>query len=139
MRCRDLIPTEVLRVTPPPGSQLRGYEPYQVQELMLSARVVRYRRQRWLTPEGATVVAPLPGGIRGYFGPELCRYVLMQYHHGQVTVERLVAQLRAVGVSITKRQVMRLLIAGQDGFLAETREVLRAGHTDYVVNDAALT
>jgi hypothetical protein len=44
-----------------------------------------------------------------------------------VTVERLVAQLQAVGVSISKRQVMRLLIDEQDGFLTETRDVLRAG------------
>jgi hypothetical protein len=72
-------------------------------------------------------VAPLPGGIRGHFGPELRRYVLMQYHQGQVTVERLVVQLQAIGVSISKRQVMRLLIDGQDDFLAQTREVLRAG------------
>src|SRR5947208_358065 len=27
-------------------------------------------------------------------------YVLMQYHQGQVTVERLVAQLQAIGISI---------------------------------------
>ena len=72
-------------------------------------------------------MAPLPAGIRGHFGPELRRYVLMQYHQGQVTVERLVAQLQAIGISICKRQVMRLLIAGQDDFLAETREVLRVG------------
>jgi len=51
----------------------------------------------------------------------------MQYHQGQVTVERLVTQLQAVGVSISKRQVMRLLIDGQNAFLEETREVLRAG------------
>jgi transposase IS66 family protein len=38
-----------------------------------------------------------------------------------------VAQLRGIGVSISKRQVMRLLIAGHDGFLAESRDVLRAG------------
>ncbi len=44
-----------------------------------------------------------------------------------VTVERLVAQLQAVGISISKREVMRLLIDRQDGFLEETREVLRAG------------
>ena len=35
--------------------------------------------------------------------------------------------LRALGVLISKRQVVRLLIAGQDGFLAESRDVLRAG------------
>jgi len=119
--------TEVLRVAPPKGSQFKGYEPYQVQDLVLTARVVRYRRERWLTPEGETIVAPLPGGIRGHFGPELRRFVLMQHHQGQVTVERLVTQLQAIGVSISKRQVMRLLIDGQGDFLAETREVLRAG------------
>jgi hypothetical protein len=57
----------------------------------------------------------------------LCRFVLMHYHQGQVTVPRLMAVLRAVGVEISKRQVVRLLIADQDAFLAEARDVLRTG------------
>ena len=105
-----------------------------MQDLVITARVVRYRRERWLTPQGKTIVAPLPGGIRGHFGPELRRFVLMQYHQGQVTVERLVTQLRAIGISISKRQVMRLLIAQQDTFLDESEEVLRAGLADRVVD-----
>ncbi len=51
----------------------------------------------------------------------------MQYHQGQVTVERLVTQLQAIGIDISKRQVMRLLIDRQDGFLTEATDVLRAG------------
>jgi hypothetical protein len=69
----------------------------------------------------------MPAGIVGHFGPALRRFVLAQYHQGQVTVPRLVAQLRAIGILISKRQVVRLLNAGQDAFLAEAREVLRAG------------
>ena len=53
--------------------------------------------------------------------------MLAQHHHGQVTVERLTTQLRTFGLSISKRQVMRLLIDRNDGFLAESRDVLRAG------------
>jgi len=44
-----------------------------------------------------------------------------------VTVARLLALLQALGIIICKRQIVRLLIAGQDGFLDEARDVLRAG------------
>jgi len=73
------------------------------------------------------VTAPLPAGIDGHFGPELRRFVLAQYHQGQMTVPRLVTLLRSLGIFISKRQVVRLLNTGQDDFLAEACEVLRAG------------
>src|SRR4051794_41376021 len=104
-----------------------SYEDFLVQDLVLRPHVLRLRRERWLTPDGRTVIAPMPVGVVGHFGPELRRFVLAQYHQGQVTVPRLVAQLRAIGVLISKRQVVRLLNAGQDAFLDEAREVLRAG------------
>ena len=78
-------------------------------------------------PISETIVAPLPPGIDGHFGPELRRFVLAQYHQGQVTVPRLVRLLAAIGIEVSKRQVVRLLIGRQDRFLSEAREVLRAG------------
>src|SRR5262249_56282451 len=85
------------------------------------------RGEGWETGDGEVMTAPVPAGIAGHFGPELRRFVLAQYHQGQMTVPRLVTLLRSLGIFISKRQVVRLLIEGQDGFLTEARDVLRAG------------
>jgi hypothetical protein len=126
-RVRVAIEDRVLTVAVPAGSRFKGHESFFVQDLELRPVAIRFRRERWVTPDGRTVVAPLPPGIDGHFGPALRRFVLAQYHQGQVTVPRLVAVLDAIGIEVSKRQVVRLLIDRQDRFRAEARDVLRAG------------
>src|SRR5207342_2289465 len=50
-------------------------------------------------------------------------------------IPRLLALLQAFGILISKRQLVRLLIAGQDDFLDEPRDVLRVG----LINAAWIT
>src|SRR5260370_985994 len=86
--------------------------------LKLSAETAEVRR---------TVAAPLRRGFGGHCGGELGRFVLSQYHEGQVTMPRRLGLRHATGIMISERQLVRLLEADQDGFLDEARDVLRAG------------
>jgi hypothetical protein len=127
-RDRDAVTAEVVaKAVPPPGSRFKGYQDILVRELTLTPAVVRYRRERWATPSGETVLAPLPVGIVGGFGPGLRRFLLVAHAQGQVTTERLVAVLAGIGIEISKRQVVRLLTARLDDLITEDQDVLRAG------------
>jgi len=124
---RVIVEEKVITTEIPPGSRFKGYQSFLVQDLVISARATRYQRERWVTPDGRTILAPLPVGIEGHFGPELRRFVLMQYHQGQSTMPRVLALLRSMGIAISKRQLVRLLNENHEGFIAEAQNVLRAG------------
>jgi uncharacterized small protein (DUF1192 family) len=91
---RVAVEDQVIEVTVPPGSRFKGYADFLVQDLVLRARCIRYRRERWLTPDGQLVVAPLPGGVDGHFGPELHRFALTQYHQGLRSESSIRGRLR---------------------------------------------
>lgn len=114
-------------VDAPPGSTVKGYEEFTVQDLEIKPKVTRYRRQRMLLPDGQTVLAPLPAGVQGHFGPELIAHILMQYHHNGVTQPLLLEELWERGIDISAGQLSRMLTENKEAFHQEKEELLPAG------------
>ena len=115
----------------PSGSTFKGYQDYTVQGVVLKAHTILYRRERWDTPAGESIVAPLPHQVQalggGHFDHSLNGFVLYQSHHAQVTQPLILEQLRELGIDISAGQVNRIITEDHDGFHAEKDEILPAG------------
>ncbi len=114
----------------PSGSRIKGYEDFTVQGLVIQAHNVLYRRERWETPQGDAIVAPLPPEVRvlgGHFDCTVVSFILYQYYHAHVTQPLILEQLWEFGVDISAGQVSHILTEGHDRFHAEKDEILRVG------------
>src|SRR5215472_5389290 len=112
----------------PEGAVFKGYEDFVVQDLVLQPRVILYRREHWQTPEGHSLVAPLPDEVvpGSHYGPDLICFILHQYHHQHVTQPLLLEQLHQLGIDISAGELNRILTEGKDAFHQEKDELLPA-------------
>lgn len=110
------------------GSEFKGYRDYDVQELVINRVNIRFKLAEYVTPSGQTVVGEVPPAYRGgHYGPELRRYMLVQYYQCRVTQPVLHEHLQDLGVDISAGQVNRLLTEPPGQFEAEQQAVLRVG------------
>jgi len=99
-----------------------------VQGLRIRLHNTRYRRARYDTPQGDTLLGELPVAVRGsHFDPELSSSILLQYYQQHVPHPLILKHLWDFGVQISAGQLNRLLTERQEAFPAEKAEILRVG------------
>jgi hypothetical protein len=116
------------RASLPPDAQFKGYVEVTVQDVVVRAANVRFRRAKWYAPStGQTTLAPLPPGYHGQFGPGVRALVLALGYGSHVSQAKIGAFLGDLGLVISAGQVSNLLVQGQDAFHAEARAIGVAG------------
>lgn len=122
----------------PEGARFKGYRDFVVQELEINPHNIRYRLAYYELPDGSTVTAALPNGLKGqHFGIQLRSYILYQYHQCQVTQPLLLEQLRDWDIDISAGQLNRILTEKHDNFHTEKDDLLAKGlqSTGYITTD----
>jgi hypothetical protein len=116
-----LPPTEL-----PPDAVLEGYRDFVVQDLIIQGNNTRYRRAVYRLPDGTLLVGPRPADVTSHFGLGLRQYILLQAHQNHVTQNRILEQLRDLGVDISAGQISNILLNGHDTFHDEKDQLLPA-------------
>ena len=122
---------EIVKVAPenlPSGSTFKGYKDFVVQGLEMKPHNIRYRLERWETPDGRTLTGKLPAELNGsHFDVYLKRFILYQYYHGHVTQPILLEQLHDIGFDISSGQLSNIIIENHDAFHDEKDAILDIG------------
>ena len=105
----------------------KGYQNFTHIDVELEFTTTRYRREVWLTPEGQTVIAPLPAHVKGRFGDNLSAMVLDLYHSCSVTQPLLLDWLHSHDCPISEGKLNDLLIHGHEQFHQEREDILETG------------
>ena len=74
----------VIKITAPLGSWFLGYEDIIVQDLRITVETVRYRNERWAGRCGKRIIASLPPGILGEYGPRPRRFIAAGHFWAQM-------------------------------------------------------
>jgi Transposase IS66 family len=118
----------VARAGRPPDARFKGWVETTIQDVVVRADNVLFRREKWYCPAtGQTILAPLPPGYRGQFGPGVRALVLALGYGAHVSQPKIAEFLRDVGLVISAGQVSNLLVHEHERFHAEAAAVGDAG------------
>ena len=115
--------------TLPPDARRNGTRDVLVQDLVIQTEVIRFVREEWYVPStNTTILAPLPPGYHGAFGPAIHALVLALGHDtANVSQPALLTFLRALGIQIGTGTLARWLRDTTGVWMAEAAAIHQAG------------
>jgi hypothetical protein len=111
---RNLPVDREARIKPdniPEGSRYHSHKDFYVQELVIKSEHIRYRLERWMTPDGKLLIGKLPESLENrHYGSTLVTYLLYQHNHCQTT-QPLLTYMRQHKLKKVPRKLLDALAA----------------------------
>ena len=116
------------RSTLPPDAEFKGYDDVVVQDLVVRADNVKFRKEKYYSASmGKTFLAPLPEGYSGEFGPNLKSLCMLFSHLCNMTEPKIADLLANMGILISDGQISNMLRNGHEQLQAEKEAIIEAG------------
>jgi hypothetical protein len=110
----------------PDGARFKGYKDYFVQNVILSANNILYRRA-WYEKDGKNYIAKLPDSVKGHYGSDLIAYILNEHYTKRVTEGLIHESLNDMGTVISSAQISNIISGKVDDFEDDYNDVLQTG------------
>lgn len=111
----------------PEDAEFKGYEEILVQEIRLETDNVRYRREKYWSPsKGETIIADLPEGVEGAFGPKLRSFMITLSYGCNVPREKIKKLLAFIGICISDGSVSNIVSEVGDSLHDERDQIQQA-------------
>ena len=115
-------------VTLPPDAIRHDVAEVIMQDLVLKPEIIRFVREVWRAPStGQTIIAPLPAGYTGGFGPHIRALALALGHGANVSQPALLRFFHDAGIAIGKGTLARWLSDHTEQWAAEADAIHLAG------------
>lgn len=124
----------VNKSTLPDDAEFKGYDSVIIQDLQITQDNIEFKREIYYSASlEKRIIAPLPKGYNGEYGPQVKSFILCLYHDAKVSQPALLQLLTSMGMVISKATISRIITDSLSVFHEEKRAILAAGleSTDY--------
>lgn len=111
----------------PEGSVFKGAINFDIQELLIQNKNIRYKILKYKTPDGKYIQGELPENHKTHFGPILKSFIIYQHHQCRIPQNIIHTQLQEFGVDISEGQINSILTEKVDLFHKEKGEIFESG------------
>lgn len=112
----------------PSDAKFKGYYPVLVQDIKVTTDNIKFLKETYYSKSsGKTIIASLPKGYDGEFGPNIKSLIISLYHDSKMTESAITNFLKTHGIMIAPSTVSRILTDDHEGFHQEKKEIVNAG------------